>query len=65
MREIFNSPTYEIAQEMKRRAIEKYKTRAPEFAKWLEDNIEEGLTIYRLPKEHRKRLRTSKRPLLN
>jgi putative transposase len=59
MREIFNSPTLEMAQEMKRRSIEKYKTRAPEFAKWLEENVEEGLTIYQLPKEHWRKLRTS------
>ncbi len=59
MREIFNSPTLEIALEMKRRAVEKYKTKAPEFAKWLDEHVEEGLTVFRLPKEHRKRLRTS------
>lgn len=59
MREIFNSPTLEIALEMKRRAIEKYQKRAPEFAKWLEMNVDEGLTIYQFPKEHWKRLRTS------
>jgi len=59
MREIFNSPTVEIAQEMKRRAIEKYQKRAPEFAKWLEENVDEGLTVYQFPKEHWKRVRTS------
>lgn len=59
MREIFNSPTIEMAQEMKRRAIEKYQNRAPEFTKWLEENIDEGLTVYQFPKEHWKRLRTS------
>ena len=59
MREIFNSPTLEMALEMKRRAIEKYQKRAPEFAKWLELNVDEGLTIYQFPKEHRKKLRTS------
>ena len=59
MREIFNSPTLEMAKEMTRRAVEKYKKRAPEFAKWLEGNIEEGLTVYQFPKEHWKRIRTS------
>jgi putative transposase len=59
MREIFNSSTLEMAQELKRLAIEKYKRRAPEFANWLEENIDEGLTIYQFPKEHRKRIRTS------
>ena len=59
MREIFNSSTLEMAQEMKRRAIEQYAKKAPEFAKWLEENLDEGLTIYQLPREHRKKLRTS------
>lgn len=58
MREIFNSPTIEIAQEMKRRAIENYKKKAPEFAKWLEENVEEGLTAYQFPKERWKKIRT-------
>ena len=59
MREIFSSPTLEIALDMKRQAIEKYHKRAPEFSKWLEENIDEGLTVYQFPKEHRKKLRTS------
>ncbi len=42
MREIFNSPTLEIAQEMKRRAVEKYHKRAPEFAKWLEESASQA-----------------------
>ena len=49
----------EMALEMKRRAVEKYQKRAPEFAKWLDLNVDEGLTIYQFPKEHRKKLRTS------
>ncbi len=59
MREIFNSPTLEMAQEMKRQALEKYKKRAPEFAKWLEENADESLTFYQFPKEHWKKIRTS------
>ncbi len=59
MREIFNSPNLEMALEMKRQALEKYKTRAPEFAKWLEENADEGLTFYHFPKEHWKKIRTS------
>jgi putative transposase len=59
MKEIFNSPNLEMASEMKRRAIEKYKTRAPEFANWLEENVEEGLAVYQIPKEHWRKLRTS------
>lgn len=59
MREIFNSPSLEMAREMKRRAVEKYQKRAPEFARWLDENIEEGFTIYQFPKEHWRKIRTS------
>ena len=59
MRGIFNSPTIEMAQEMKRRAIIEYEKKAPEFSKWLEENIDEGLTVYQFPKKHWKKIRTS------
>lgn len=59
MREIFNSPTLAIALEMKRRALEKYEKRAPEFTKWLKENIDEGLIVFHFPKEHWKKIRTS------
>ena len=59
MRGIFNSPTLEMAQEMKRQMIEKYRKKAPEFARWLEENVDEGLTVFQFPPEHRRKLRTS------
>ena len=59
VRDIFNSPTLAMARELKRQAVERYQKRAPEFAKWLEENIEEGLTVYQFPREHRKKIRTS------
>jgi len=59
MREIFNSPNIEMAREMARKGVEKYVKRAPEFSKWLEANIEEGLTVFQFPKEHWKKIRTS------
>ena len=58
VRRIFQSPDYETAQEQKRKCIEKYKESAPEFVKWVEDNIEEGLTCFNFPQEHRKKIRT-------
>jgi transposase-like protein len=48
-----------MAQEMKYRTIEKYQKRAPEFAKWLEENIDEELTMYQFPREHWEKIRTS------
>ena len=59
MREIFNSPTLEMAREMKHLVVEKFQKRAPEFAQWLDENAEEGFTVYQFPKEHWKKIRTS------
>ena len=59
MREIFNSNSLEMARGLIQTVVEKYQKRAPEFAKWLEANIEEGLTVYKFPKEHWKKIRTS------
>ena len=59
IRDIFHSPTLEMARELIRQAVEKYQKKAPEFVKWLEENIEEGLTVYKFPREHWKKIRTS------
>ena len=36
-----------------------YRDEHPDFAKWLETNIPEGLAVFSLPEAHRKRMRTS------
>lgn len=59
IRDIFTSPTKAKAEEMTREVIEKYGQKAPEFSKWLGANIEEVLTVYQFPREHRKKIRTS------
>lgn len=59
IRRIFQSCDIETAREQKRKCIEKYKESAPEFVKWVENNIEEGLTCFGFPEGHRKKIRTS------
>lgn len=59
VRRIFQSCDLETALEQKRKCIEKYKASAPEFANWVENNIEEGLTCFGFPESHRKKIRTS------
>ena len=59
MREIFNSSTIDMAREMVEKVVGKYRKSAPEFTKWLEETIEEGLTVYQFPKEHWRKIRTS------
>lgn len=58
VRRIFHSCDHATAMEEKRKCIEKYKTSAPEFARWLENSIEEGLTCFAFPEAHRKKIRT-------
>jgi|SRR5271170_6891645 len=58
IRRIFQHSDYLAAQEQKRKCIEKYKESAPEFANWVEKNIEEGLTCLSFPQEHQKKIRT-------
>jgi len=59
VRRIFHSYDYNMAQEEKRKCIEKYKNSAPSFTDWVENNIEEGLTCFSFPEKHRKKIRTS------
>jgi putative transposase len=59
MRDIFNCPNLNLAMECKRIAVEKYAKVAPKFTEWLENNVEEGLTFFQFPQDHRKKIRTS------
>lgn len=59
MRSIFNSPSLEIAKMMIKQTVQQFESSAPEFVKWLEDNIFEGLTCFGFPQNHRKKIRTS------
>lgn len=59
MKDIFNSPSKIVAQATMKEIASEFAKTAPEFVRWLEENIEEGLTCFRFPKKHRKRIRTS------
>jgi len=59
IRAIFNSRNIESAIDTKEKIIEEFAQKAPEFVKWLDKNIDEGLTCFNFPKEHQKRIRTS------
>lgn len=59
MKDIFNSSSLLAAQTMAKEVGKRFARKAPDFVKWLEENINEGLTCYRFPKKHRKRIRTS------
>ena len=59
LRDVFNSPNYETARARADKLIEFYEEHYPNLADWLENTIEEALTVFNLPKKHRKRLRTN------
>ena len=59
MRDIFGARNLTDARKKVKEAVVNFSQSAAEFAAWLESNIEDGLTCFSFPKEHRKRIRTS------
>jgi putative transposase len=59
IRDIFNAPDRHEADRRLNVCIDKYRKSAPKLAEWMEQNIPEGLTVFALPEEHRKRMRTT------
>jgi transposase-like protein len=59
IRGIFNAPNRTEAEELLRRAVERYRTREPKLAAWLEENLADGLTVFSFPVEHQRFLRTT------
>ncbi|MCK4681953.1 transposase, partial [Candidatus Bipolaricaulota bacterium] len=59
LRDVFAAPDHEEAQRRAEQMIEQWGCRVPAFAKWLEETIEQPLTVFQLPKGHRVRLRTT------
>ena len=63
IKSIFNMPSREEAGYMLKKTVEKYAGKASEFAKWLEYEIPEGLTVFNLSPDSigvRRKLRTTK-----
>jgi putative transposase len=58
MKDIFNAMNKETALSLSQKFAEAYKESAPEFSRWLEENIEEGLTVFSFPRKYWKKLRT-------
>ena len=58
MRDIFDAPSREDAEELKGKVVKKFEKIAPEFVSWLEDNLDEGLTVFDFPRSWWKRIRT-------
>jgi len=58
IRSIFNARDGQAAGKIAKEIVLKYENSAPEFSDWLDENIEEALTVFNYPKQHRKRIRT-------
>jgi len=59
LRDVFNAKDRASAEQRLDECVEKYRSAAPELAKWMQDNIPDGLNVFALPKNHRKRMRTT------
>lgn len=53
------APDLEGAQAELKHLLARYADSAPKLARWLEDSVPQGLTVFSLSKAHRRRLRTS------
>jgi len=59
IRNIFNASDAHHAEEELGRFVDRYQETAPKLAAWVEANLAEGLAVFGIPSEHRKRMRTT------
>ena len=59
IRDIFDAPDRQEAQNRLNRYVEKHTQSAPKLAQWMEQSIPEGFTVFILPAEHRRYMRTT------
>lgn len=59
IRAIFNAPDRPEAERLLGKMCTQYRESAPRLVAWAEENIPEGLTVFKIPASHRRRLRTT------
>jgi putative transposase len=59
LRAVFNAPSRAEAERLLGLMVEKHAKPAPKLAAWLEENVPEGLAVFDVPAEHRRKLRTN------
>ena len=60
IRAIFNAPHVDEAKRLLQLAVDEYTASNTRLAEWMENNIEQGVTVFTLaPQVHWKKLRTS------
>jgi len=59
IRSVFDARDINEANRVLKSIVEKYHKSASKLSRWMEENIPEGLTVFKLPVNRRKKLRTS------
>ena len=59
IRSVFNAPDRHEAERLLKIVVDRYREPAPRLSEWMEANLPEGLNVFSLPEQHRRRLRTS------
>ncbi len=59
IRKVFNAPDRENAERYLKQLVDKYQKTNPRLAAWADENIREGLSVFSIPQNHRRKLRTS------
>ena len=59
LKSIFNAPSKADAMELEKRALNQYAKIAPDWCEWLDQNLEEGLTVFSFPTSHWRKIRTT------
>ena len=59
IRDVLNAPNLNEAQRLLDNTVSKYKETESKLASWMEKNIPESFTAFKLPEQHQKKLRTS------
>lgn len=59
IRKVFNAPDYENAERYLNQFVDKYQKTNPRLAVWADENLREGLSVFHIPENHRRKMRTS------
>ena len=59
LRDVWNAKDLKTVEAELSSLVASYRDKHQNFADWLEDNVPEGLVVFKLPEAHRKRMRTS------
>ena len=59
IRSILNAPDLDEAERLLAKTVMKYESKASRLAQWMQSNLPDGFTIFKLPQYQRRRLRST------